>query len=647
MSVNGPNNNLKLNISFKDTYKKNCNNIFGTESIMTIGSANAAEPGMKGLEVQQDRNENYNYEYYENGNIKTKKIINPETGETDRTWNFDENGVLISELISLEGVFEYVHYTSSGKIHIFYDKDTQKPLSSVYYDTNGSVIMETGHNKETGFPEFETVYDTSTGKKVVEREFNPNVNGQILKIHEIDERFPEAHYENQYDENNKLMEVRHYNKEMHLVDLTKYSDDPLIREKEYYNPDGSTAKRTEIVAGHELHPVATALAKDFSDENIRKIDCDNVVDVLNDYSFRNRQIEAAKDMTEEERELLREAFETDRSKVDVSTRLQSGLLEKIFQNPDKEQRSSQIQHIVNALKEKFLMVKQDSADLYCDNKEAVDKGITYICRRLDLCDNVKLQEAQETLEIAVSMLENNDLFIDAANGEIDKINYQGVTGDCWLLAALNGIAETPNGKKLISECISVNPETQDVTVKLEGGKKEYLITQDDILKSGRLSKGDADLRAMEIAFKRYYEEMQPPQTLDGGYAVSAFEILTGNQPSLVTTVADPNNPQNSYLALADGLNFHELNPQTISEYKNKPLIVLAGYSALDELEKLQPNIVICADARTSEFESHQYWIRIDGDNIIVKESHNSSNEKVYTREEFLNNFNGGLNVMVL
>ena len=101
------------------------------------------------------------------------------------------------------------------------------------------------------------------------------------------------------------------------------------------------------------------------------------------------------------------------------------------------------------------------------------------------------------------------------------------------------------------------------------------------------------------------------------------------------------------MALADGLNFHELNPQTISEYKNKPLIVLAGYSALDELEKLQPNIVICADARTSEFESHQYWIRIDGDNIIVKESHNSSNEKVYTREEFLNNFNGGLNVMVL
>ena len=77
MSVNGPNNNLKLNISFKDTYKKNCNNIFGTEPIMTIGSANAAEPGMKGLEVQQDRNENYNYEYYENGNIKTKKIIYP------------------------------------------------------------------------------------------------------------------------------------------------------------------------------------------------------------------------------------------------------------------------------------------------------------------------------------------------------------------------------------------------------------------------------------------------------------------------------------------------------------------------------------------------------------------------------------------
>lgn len=645
MSVNGPNSELKLNVDFQNAYKKS--NILGMGSIMTTGATIPTEPDMKGLEVQQDKNENYNYEYYDNGNIRTKILINPQTKEKDKEWFFDENGQLKAETVFSDDVIESVMYSSYGKIKIFLDKKTQKQLSVIRYDQKDRIEMETIHNKDTGFPEFETVYDTETGKKIVEREFNPKIDNQITKIHNIDEKYPEAHYENFYDKNNNLVEVKHYNKDMRLVDSTRYSDDPLIRSKEYYNPDGSVAKTTEIVAGHELHPVATALAKDFSDENIRKIDCDNVVDVLNDYSFRNRQIEAAKDMTEEERELLREAFETDRSKVDVSTRLQNGLLEKIFENPDRTERSAQINHITNALKEKFVMVKRESSDLYCDNKEAVDKGINYICRRLDLCDNVKLPEAQKTLEIAVSMLENNDLFIDAANGEIDKINYQGVTGDCWLLAALNGIAETPNGKKLISDCVSINPETQDISVKLEGGKKEYIITQDDLLKSGRLSKGDADLRAMEIAFKRYYEDQIPPATLDGGHAFKAFEILTGNTSSMVVSAINPDNPSETHLSVMEGGNLCELDSNTIAKYKNKPLIVMGGLSALDELEKLQPNIVICADAKTSEFESHQYWVKIDGDNVIVKEPHNSANEKVYSKEDFWQHFNGGLHVMIL
>lgn len=626
MSVNGPNKNLKLNIPFQAPFKRYLKSeIENLSSIMMELCENTpANFSGKGIDIEQSDAENYKYEYFENGSIKSKKLINPETNKVTTEWIYDELGILQYESIWTDEGVKSTAFSPSGNTELYYDKDFKTLLSTINYDIKNRVIMETQYNKISGFIEKDTVYEPETNKIVVEKEYNPNVNYQLLWRRELDDKYPEAHYENIYDENNNRIQVKHYNSQMKLRDILSNTDNPLVKSKEYFDDEGKSINKIEVILGFEINPLASELSNNFSDENIRKINSDNVLDILQHYEYRN--------VTLSDNTLKNSLFIDSLSVSEISytpdkPQNDKTLIDKIFENPDENQRKSQLNHITNALKERFSQVKTNSAELYCDNKEAIDEGTNYISNRLDLCVDMKLSDAKTTFEIAQNMLDNNDLFIDAANGEIDKINYQGETGDCWLLASLNGIAETPSGKDFISNFISVNPETKEVTVKLNGGKNEYVISRDELLKSGSLSKGDFDVRAIEIAFKRHYSELTPPKNIDGGNAFEAFEVLTGKK---------------NHITSVDELT----RLSELPDLKQKPLTILAGNEALDELEKLQPNVAICAGAMTSEVNGHQYWIKIDGNNIVVKEPHNSNNEKIYTRDEFLKQFIGGLNVLI-
>lgn len=626
MSVDGPNKNLKLNIPFQDIFKKDLSSkAENLSSIMMQQFKKNTDNASKGIEVQQENAENYKFDYFENGSIRSKKLINPENQKITNEWVYNEFGILQSETIWTDDSIKSIVYNNNGNIEFYYGNDLKTLLSTIHYDNKNRIIMESQYNKISGFIEKDTVYEPETNKRVVEREYNPNINYQLLWTHELDDKYPEAHYENIYDENNNRIQIKHYDSRMKLKDITSNTENPLIKIKEGFNDDGNSIGKAEVVMGFEVNPLATELSNNFSDENIKKINSDNVLDVLQHYEFRNVTLS---DKMLNDLLIIDSLSVSDVSYSPDKPQNDKTLLDKIFENPDKTQRKSQIEHIVNTLKEKFNQVKTNSAELYCDNKEAIDEGIRYISNRLDQCGDMKLPDAKTTFEIAQNMLDNNDLFIDAANGKIDKINYQGKTGDCWLLASLNGIAETPSGKDFISNCISVNPETFDITVKLNGGKNEYVISRDELLKSGNLSKGDFDVRAMEIAFKRCYSELTPPKNIEGGNAFEAFEILTGEKSAIQS---------------AKFLN----NLSEKSDLKHKPLIIIAGNDALEELEKLQPNVVICTSAMTSEVTAHQYWIKIDGNNVTVKEPHNTNNERIYSKEEFLEKFNGGLNVLIL
>jgi len=139
------------------------------------------------------------------------------------------------------------------------------------------------------------------------------------------------------------------------------------------------------------------------------------------------------------------------------------------------------------------------------------------------------------------------------NGKIEK-SEQGKTGDCWALAGVNALSYTKIGAQFIKNSISQNIDG-NVTVKLAGAKKSYTFTPAKIKKSsGRLSKGDDDVRVIELAFEAHRKDaykdkiikkghfdssksfkiIYPRNILSGGLNAEAIFMLTGKYPSILT-----------------------------------------------------------------------------------------------------------------
>ena len=115
------------------------------------------------------------------------------------------------------------------------------------------------------------------------------------------------------------------------------------------------------------------------------------------------------------------------------------------------------------------------------------------------------------------------------NGKIDGDFWQGNTGDCWLIAGIKAIAETPKGLEILNDSLKVD-ENGNVTVTLKGVGKSYVITKEELAGNNQFSNGDADVRAIEIAMDRYFQEergVRGSVDLDGNVSWVAFELLTG------------------------------------------------------------------------------------------------------------------------
>lgn len=105
---------------------------------------------------------------------------------------------------------------------------------------------------------------------------------------------------------------------------------------------------------------------------------------------------------------------------------------------------------------------------------------------------------------------NNSIWTNNINGEIEDTQQGDNIGDCWLLSTLNSMRNTQWGKKAIKD--SIRPDGKQgaiVTLKLRGGKetKEIHITKQEIQSArlrGLCSKGDDDVAALELAFKKHY-----------------------------------------------------------------------------------------------------------------------------------------------
>ncbi len=172
-----------------------------------------------------------------------------------------------------------------------------------------------------------------------------------------------------------------------------------------------------------------------------------------------------------------------------------------------------------------------------------------------LAQNTKHQISQKQEEISFSATKNvNNPFsqqikeaelIDrlkqsvVSDGEIGKF-MQGEVGDCSLLANIQAISEKPAGKKIIKETIKRLPDG-NFEVRFKGEPDEvYSVSKEEFFReeNKKLSKGDDDVKIIEIAVRKYLKEKYPERAnkkdkdiLDGGF--DSLRLLVGNQTFIV------------------------------------------------------------------------------------------------------------------
>lgn len=196
-----------------------------------------------------------------------------------------------------------------------------------------------------------------------------------------------------------------------------------------------------------------------------------------------------------------------------------------------EVRTAYLFHIKSAL---IASAKQKG--VYTDDiSEDFDKEIKHQMEKFGLASATYINSFLKKLNDRIVM--KDDAWISKPNGKIDEKFGQGKTGDCWLLASIQALAQSPKGLELLNDLVSVD-ESGNVTVKLKGAGKSYIITPEELAGNQQFGSGDADVRAIEIAIDRYFMEerginnwsLWNPATrydLNGNNANLAFEILTG------------------------------------------------------------------------------------------------------------------------
>lgn len=131
-----------------------------------------------------------------------------------------------------------------------------------------------------------------------------------------------------------------------------------------------------------------------------------------------------------------------------------------------------------------------------------------------------IQKYENQEKVAIGRRDGGSINI---NSEIDERVTQSGTGDCYLLATLNSLQETENGKQILKDSIIDNKDGS-YTVKLNGVNMSYTFSTEDIEEaekklidgslgggsvvgsgSDRYSNGDDDAMLIEMAIEKFRE----------------------------------------------------------------------------------------------------------------------------------------------
>ena len=125
------------------------------------------------------------------------------------------------------------------------------------------------------------------------------------------------------------------------------------------------------------------------------------------------------------------------------------------------------------------------------------------------------------------------------NGKVDENFTQGQTGDCWLLATINALSKSKKGQEILDKTVKTNSDGT-VTVRLQGVEKEYRFTLNEIYAEDKLCSGDMDVRAIEMAVKKYMDENNTNFLLlnhfVGNMSSTAYKILVKDNSNVISNI---------------------------------------------------------------------------------------------------------------
>ena len=293
----------------------------------------------------------------------------------------------------------------------------------------------------------------------------------------------------------------------------------------------------------------------------------------------------------------------------------SGILDEVG-IPEAE-RESYVKHIFYA---RIESAKQEG--IYTDD---IKKDLDTELKKKGLISK-KFVNALLTKLINRTIRSNNNVGYenDKANGKIDKDFKQGKSGDCWLLAGIQALAETPAGLKALNDSVKVLPNGS-VEVTLKGVGKKYVITRQEIKNARELSTGDADVRAIEIAMDRYFKEeggINGKPDIRGNKSYVLFNAITGK--------GDKNFLQDSYGRIPDMW----FSDRQIDNFNKPSHVAVVSARGKGSETFAEPS------GEVKLIKSHAYTVKgSDSKYVYLINPHNTSKVIKITRETFKDFFN--------
>ncbi len=218
------------------------------------------------------------------------------------------------------------------------------------------------------------------------------------------------------------------------------------------------------------------------------------------------------------------------------------------------------------------------------------------------------------------------------NGSVSASAQSPKHGDCWLLAGINSLSYTANGRQIIKDSIKAD-DKGNITVELKGVGRSYTFSSEDVLKRDDFVDGDHDMAVLEMAFEEYRKDLveenkkdpdkdyytgsaKKNDWLNAGYPEDAIFVLTGKRSQVYT------NKPGSY-AIPEAIE-RALTKDNVKEY-------------LDEMENNSDRYAVnCALNTKSYYKGHCYTVKaVRGDKVILVNPYDSGKEIEETRENFL------------